>query len=65
MKAWYRKLPAEAYFLKQIRRNYLQRNPLKADAREAISIGRFYIYLALTKPSEKLIISYAVSGVGR
>ena len=37
---------------------------LKPTPREAISIGRFYIYLALTKPSEKLIISYAVSGSG-
>ena len=34
---------------------------LKPTPRENISIGRFYMYLALTKPSLKLMLSYAVS----
>lgn len=34
---------------------------LKPTPRENIAIGRFYIYLALTKPSQKLILSYAAA----
>ena len=34
---------------------------LKPTPRENIAIGRFYIYLALTKPSQKLILSYSAS----
>ena len=37
---------------------------LKPTPRENIAIGRFYIYLALTKPSHKLIMSYATANSG-
>ncbi len=34
---------------------------LKPTLRESVSIGRFYLYLALTKPSRSLILSYSLS----
>ena len=37
---------------------------LKPTPRENVAIGRFYIYLALTKPSHKLILSYAAANSG-
>lgn len=35
---------------------------LKPTPRENIAIGRFYIYLTLTKPSQKLVLSYSTAG---
>ena len=37
---------------------------LKPTPRESIPIGRFYIYLALTKPSRHLILSYSAANSG-
>ena len=37
---------------------------LKPTPRESIEIGRFYIYLALTKPSKHLILSYSAAQTG-
>ena len=37
---------------------------LKPTPRESIPIGRFYIYLALTKPSKHLILSYSAANSG-
>ncbi|MDO4804325.1 MAG: helicase-exonuclease AddAB subunit AddB [Lachnospiraceae bacterium] len=37
---------------------------LKPTPRENIAIGRFYIYLALTKPSRRLVLSYATASSG-
>ena len=36
---------------------------LKPTARAQIYIDRFYLYLTLTRPSEKLILSYAAAGI--
>lgn len=35
---------------------------LKPSSREAMYIGQFYLYLALTKPKEELVLSYAAAG---
>ncbi len=57
------KIESAGGILTEIEREQLRaRNiRLKPTPRENIAIGRFYIYLALTKPSHKLILSYSAA----
>lgn len=57
------KAAPEGGFITEVDREYLTDGglTLRPSEREAVYIQNFYLYLALTKPSDRLILSYAAS----